>query len=76
MTELTVMRDFGRNLADILEEYRMTQKELSEDTGISESTITRYIRGECMPSLKNIINIMIALECDFEELVDIPDHVI
>lgn len=76
MSEIILMHSFGRNLNDILDEYKMSQKELSEETGISESMISRYIKGECMPSLKNVINIMIVLECDFEELIDIPMRVI
>ena len=48
----------------------MSQKELSEATGINESTISRYIAGNCMPTLKNVVSIMIALECEFYELVD------
>ena len=71
MDEYKLLHDFGRNLKDLLDDSFMSQRELAEETGINESTISRYIAGECMPSLKNIVSIMIALECEFNELVDI-----
>ena len=70
MDEYKLLHDFGRNLKDLLDEACMCQIELSELTGISESTISRYIAGNAMPSLLNIIKIMRALECTFEDLVD------
>jgi len=70
MDEYKLLHDFGRNLKALLTDARMSQKELSKLTGISESTISRYIAGEMMPTLKSIANIMEALDCDYEDLVD------
>lgn len=70
MDEYKLLHDFGRNLKGLLDDSFMSQKELSEATGINESTISRYIAGNCMPTLKNVVSIMIALECEFYELVD------
>ena len=69
-TEVQLLKAFGNNLADQLEDAWMTQKELAEETGLSEATISRYISGDVMPTLKSILNIMYALDCDFEDLVD------
>ena len=71
MDERKLLRDFGRNLKSLLDDSFMTQKELSQETGITESTISRYIDGKYMPSLKNVVSIMLALDCEFNELVDI-----
>lgn len=76
MTEVALMRRFGSNLKKLLDYCNMSQKELSLDTDITESTISCYIRGERMPSLKNIINIMYAIECEFEDLIDINEPII
>ena len=70
MDEHKLLLDFGRNLKDLLNESCMCQRELSELTRISESTISRYIAGDAMPSLVNVVKIMRALECTFEDLVD------
>ena len=69
MSELEFMREFGKNLSDLLEDAWMTQTELAEETGLSNSTISYYVNGERMPSAKAIVNIMLVLDCEFEELV-------
>lgn len=70
ITELELMKEFGDNLKDIMDDYQMTQKELADITGISVSAISRYIHGQRMPTLKTLINIVNALECDVDELVN------
>ena len=72
---LKLMQIFGDNLAELLEWANTSQKELAEDTGLSESTISRYVRGETMPTLKNIVNIAYALDCDIDELITVIDYV-
>ena len=76
MTEPQFMMRFGNNLRDALEYCWMTQKELAEETGISESTISRYVRGEMMPTFKNVVNIKYALDCEWDELIDFDERVI
>ena len=70
MDEYKLLRDFGRNLEDLLNEENMSQRELSELTGINNSTISRYVACVTMPSIANIVKIMRVLECEFEDLVD------
>lgn len=76
MTELEVMRDFGFNLKAKLQEYQMTQKELSDETGISKPTISGYVNSTHMPSFKNVLNIAYALECDISELIEIEELIV
>lgn len=47
----------------------MSQKDLSDMTGISESTICRYLSGKSMPSSYNLAKIARALDCSIEELI-------
>lgn len=61
---------FGDNLASILEEQRISQKELSRLTGLSESTISRYINKLQMPNMRAIINISYALNWSFEDMLN------
>ena len=60
---------FGDNLVDMLRKANLTQEDLSEMTGLSRSTISRYIRKRQMPSPKALVNIAEALECDYEGLM-------
>ena len=61
---------FGDNLASILEEERMSQRELARLTGLNESTISRYINKLQMPTVSAIINISFALEWQFEDMLN------
>ena len=61
---------FGDNLASILEEEQISQKELSRLTGLSESTISRYINKLQMPNVRAIINISYALNWTFEDMLN------
>lgn len=69
-TEDDLQFEFAKRLADRLERTGMTQTELSEATGISRQTISRYVNGSAMPSLSNLISIAIALNCKTSEFID------
>lgn len=75
MTELEWMDVFGDNLKEMIKEANMTQRELADASGIEESSISRFIRKERMPSLKSIINISYALDCDLNDLIDFGDRI-
>ena len=64
---------FGDNLASILEEEQISQKELSRLTGLSESTISKYINKLQMPTVRAIINISYALDWSFEDMLNYGD---
>ena len=66
---------FGDNLANILEEEKISQKELSRLTGLSESTISKYINKLQMPTVRAIINISYALDWSFEDMLNYGDIV-
>jgi transcriptional regulator with XRE-family HTH domain len=42
--------EFGEWLRSVLKEYGISQKRLSEETGICERTIRRYVYGDVQPS--------------------------
>ena len=76
ITQYRFLKDFGENLKAELEDSRETLEELSEDTGISIATLSRCINGYQMPSLKEFINIMCALNLEPEDLVDFSRRVV
>ena len=75
MSEQEWLDIFGDNLVSILEEYKMTQDELAEETGLSKGTISKYIRKKQIPNLKAIINLSYALDMDIDELIDFGDRI-
>lgn len=76
MSEVELIREFGENLKYELDDAWMTQKELSEETGISEATISKYINGSVMPTFKNVLNIAYALNCSIYDLVTEGEKII
>lgn len=73
MSQQEWLNIFGDNLVSILEKEQISQKELSRLTGLSESTISRYINKLQMPTVRAIINISYALDWSFEDMLDYGD---
>ena len=73
MSQQEWLNIFGDNLVSILEEEQISQKELSRLTGLSESTISRYINKSQMPNVRAIINISYALDWSFEDMLNYGD---
>ena len=70
MTELEWLDIFGDNLQDILKDQNISQRELAYKTGLSEASISNYIKKRRVPSLKALINISYALNFDISDLID------
>lgn len=75
MSEMEWLRCFSEKLQTILDDYRMTQKELAEEADLSEASISRYLNCERMPNIKSIVNIAYVLDCSVDELVDFDDMI-
>lgn len=75
MSEQEWLNIFGDNLADMLKTAYLTQDDLSEMTGLSRATISRYINKKQMPGPKALVNIAEALDCDYEELMWFGDTI-
>lgn len=76
MFEQEWLEIFADNLVDIMKEYRITQKELSEDSGLSEGTISNYIHKKQMPGIKAIINLAYALDISIDDFIDFGDKIV
>jgi transcriptional regulator with XRE-family HTH domain len=46
---------------------------LADAAGLSEPTISRYLRGERLPSIRAVVNICHVLGLDFEDLIPTYD---
>ena len=61
--------EFGKCLLlELLQKKGMTQSELSEETGITESQISLYISGKRKMSYLSAVKISLALKCHAEDL--------
>lgn len=75
MVEREWLAIFGVNLMDMLEEAKMTQRDLADATGLSEASICKYIQGHQMPGVRALVNIANALNCSIDELADFGDKI-
>ncbi len=57
MTEYRWMDEFSRNLKSLMAESNMSQRQLAQESGISEGMISRYLNKKCMPSVNALINL-------------------
>lgn len=75
MTELEWLINFGDNLKSMMHESGMNQSDLSKEAGLSKSMISRFIRKETIPSLKSVINLAYALNCNISDLIDFGEQI-
>lgn len=75
MGEFEWLKIFGDNLVDMMNSANMTQRDLAKETGLSESTISKYINKAQMPGVKGLLNIAYALDCNLDDLIDFGDKI-
>ena len=56
------------NLKTILFLKEKTQRDLANETGIDESTISRYVKNERQPKYTNMVKIANALNLEVKEI--------
>lgn len=61
--------EFKDNLKEILKERGISQRQLSEMTGITETAISRYSNGERVPNITNALKISESLGVSIDFLV-------
>lgn len=59
---------FKSNLKDIIYDYNIPVQEISEETGISESSLYRYMNNDIIPPVDKAILIANYLEYSVEEI--------
>lgn len=57
MSEVEWINIFSGNLRSLLYETGMTQQELADKSGLTKSTISKYLNGQIMPSVAALVNI-------------------
>lgn len=68
MSEVQFRREFGIRLRRLMERKRITQSELAERMGVSQTRISGYVRGKNTPSIFMVNKIAKALNCSIDEL--------
>lgn len=69
MTEVEFIDIFKGNLKSLMDKAGYNQQELAQEAKIDQSTISKYLNGTRMPSVRALNNISIALNCTIDELI-------
>ena len=69
MTEVEFIDIFKGNLKSLMDDVGYNQQELAQEAKIDQSTISKYLNGTRMPSVRALNNIAIALNCTIDELI-------
>ncbi len=75
MSEVEWLEEFRMNLLRMMDEDRIKQKELAEESYLSEATISKYVNGTQMPSVRAIINLAYVLDCSTDDLIDFGEMI-
>ncbi len=75
ISEKDVMNIFAGNLRELMKDTKMSITELAEESCLDKSMIVRYLRAERMPSVKSLINLSCALECNLDDLIQVIAYV-
>ncbi len=68
------MEDFtARRLKELLESQGMSQKELAEKAGITESAVSHYLKGDRIPRGAILLNIAKALGVSTDYLLNLSE---
>lgn len=68
--EVTFMcNNFGDRILELLKKRNLMQKELSQLVGVTEATMSRYVRGERTPKAEVVANIATALHTTSDYLL-------
>ena len=68
LTEDECRKEFGHRLAKIMWRKNISQVELAQRSGITQSQLSNYITGKTSPSFYNVDKIARALDCSTDEL--------
>lgn len=68
--EMMWRQEFSKKLQQKMIDVHMGQDELSEKTGISKVSLSKYMNGRAIPSVYNVDRIAMALCCSVSELTN------
>lgn len=73
MTEHEWLDIFGENLVSLMRDWNMSQSELSQRSGVSQSSISAYINKRKMPGVKALINIADVFDISLDDFMNFGD---
>jgi len=69
--DMDIMNDFHENLRRLMKKGDFDQAKLAKLSGVSNTLIGRYVRGEKEPTIEYLISLSLGLGCTVDELVGV-----
>lgn len=63
-------KEFGRRLKARMDEFNLTQMDLSKRTGVPQPDISMYINGKYIPSVTTVVKLARALNMTTDDLIN------
>lgn len=64
MKTLITIEQIQRNLSEAIKQSGKTQTEIVKSIGISQQTVSHYIKGDKLPALDTLANLCVFLDID------------
>ena len=65
------IEEIKQRLAEAIKQSGLTQKEIGEKIGVSQSCIAHYIKGDISPTLDTFANLCIILDVEASDILGI-----
>lgn len=75
-TEKEWCKMFAGNLKDIMCEINYTQTRLAKEADISQGSLSRYLKAERVPSIKDVMSICKVLNISANELINYDSYIL
>ena len=66
---MITIKDIQTQIAEGIKSSGLTQTEIGRKLGVSQQTVSHYIRGDKMPSLDTLANLCVLLDLDPAEIL-------
>ncbi len=68
---MVILQEIQKRLAEAIKQSGMSQTALAKKLGVSQSIISRYIKGNKMPALDTFANLCIILDIDANDILGV-----
>ena len=76
ISEIEWMRIFSTNLREIMREQGVSPGDLADELCVTTGTVSKYMNGRIMPSVKALANIAHVLDVDIYDILYFGDYVV
>lgn len=66
---MITIQQIQQNIAEAIKQSGLTQTELGKRLGVSQQTISHYVKGDKLPALDTFANLCVALDVDPTEIL-------